>query len=288
MKEKVKCPYGHFYNGTLFDSCPHCADGMPEEKTEHIWGAGSSASAKEEKQAVSKPKSEYTEHIWGGASAKEEKQPTSKHKQGLSIWKKKEKVIAKEMRAAEVKAEKNEMFRCGEEEQAPVRKDYGFEAQAKNIQTPSSAPVQDNRSSLQEGLTQATRPVENLDDGKTVGYFHTSGQEEPPVGYLICTAGDDYGKGFLLKSGNNNVGRASSMDVIIMDAKVSREKQLSVIYEPHKREFFVKPGDGSSLSYYNDELLLGVQKLQGYDVLTIGDTKLMLVPVCSEKFSWDT
>ena len=271
MSEKmtIRCPKGHFYNGNLFDSCPHCADGLAEGPTEHVWGSGVSSTVKEEKHT------------------------TSKQRQGLSIWKKKEKLIEKEqekVQAAKQGEKKTERMNVWEEEPAPQQKEENKPAESGNMgggYVYQQAPVQENRSSLQAGLAQAARPVENLDEGKTVGYFHTNGHEEPPVGYLICTAGDDYGKGFLLKSGNNNVGRSSTMDVIVMDPKVSREKQLSVIYEPLKREFYVKPGDGSALTYCNDELVLGVRKLQSHDVIAVGDTKLMLIPVCSERFSWD-
>ncbi|MCM1026238.1 MAG: hypothetical protein NC432_07365 [Roseburia sp.] len=123
-------------------------------------------------------------------------------------------------------------------------------------------------------------------DGKTVGYFSVGLDTEPPVGYLICTEGEDYGTGFPLKSGINSLGRSSAMDVVVMDVKVSREKQAFVMYEPHKREFFLKPGDGVGLCYLNDELVLEPKKLKAYDLILLGDTKLMLIPVCGEQFSW--
>ncbi len=141
--------------------------------------------------------------------------------------------------------------------------------------------------SLQQEIMQAKEPRQNLDDQKTVGYFSGSQSTEPPVGYLICIAGDDFGKGFSLKSGSNAIGRSQSMDVVISDVKVSREKQAFVIYEPHKRVFYLKPGDSSGLCYYNGDVVFETVKLQAYDKLEIGNTKLMLIPVCSQEFSWD-
>lgn len=124
------------------------------------------------------------------------------------------------------------------------------------------------------------------DEGKTIGYYSAGADSDPPVGYLICIEGEDYGIGFPLKSGSNSLGRSSSMDVVIMDLEVSREKQAYVMYEPHKREFFLKPGDSSGLCYLNGEFVMEPKKLQAYDLIQLGKTKLMLIPVCGEKFSW--
>lgn len=140
--------------------------------------------------------------------------------------------------------------------------------------------------SLRAAFAASARTDEKVDEGKTVGYFST-GRTDPPVGYLICTAGEDYGMGFPLKTGNNSIGRSASMDVVILDEKVSREKQAFVLYEPHNREFYMKPGEGTGLCYLNGELVLGPVKMQAFDMVSLGDTKLMLIPVCCERFSWE-
>lgn len=126
------------------------------------------------------------------------------------------------------------------------------------------------------------------DDDRTVGYFSSSvGRAEPPTGYLVCTAGRDYGRGFPLKAGNNSIGRSAAMDVAVTDERVSRDRQASVVYEPIKREFYIKPGEGTGLCYLNGELVLAPAQMKAYDKLLLGETTLMLVPVCCEKFSWD-
>lgn len=147
-------------------------------------------------------------------------------------------------------------------------------------------PQQSVSPSLREAFAASAQTEEGGDEGKTVGYFSV-GRTEPPVGYLICTAGEDYGVGFLLKSGSNSLGRSASMDVTITDGKVSREKQAFVLYEPMKREFYLKPGEGAGLCYLNGELVLGPVKMKAFDLIGMGDTRLMLVPVCCEKFSWE-
>lgn len=143
-----------------------------------------------------------------------------------------------------------------------------------------------NVNNADRNMAGASQTTIGQREGRTVGYFSVGIDREPPVGYLICIEGEDYGTGFPLKSGNNSLGRSVSMDVVVMDPKVSREKQAYVMYEPHKRDFFLKPGDSGGLCYLNDELVLEPKKLQAYDLILLGDTKLMLIPVCGEKFSW--
>ncbi len=183
------------------------------------------------------------------------------------------------------------------EEYIPAPSENGHRGMANETGNPNVAPEKDNvTQKLGEAPFLRETNVKNesgqpekerkRETGRTIGYFSTSGGTEPPVGYLICVEGDNYGIGFPLKSGNNSLGRASSMDVVIMDAQVSREKQAFVMYEPHRREFFVRPGDGSGLCYLNDELVMEPKKMEAYDRIQLGNTKLMLIPVCGERFSW--
>ena len=142
---------------------------------------------------------------------------------------------------------------------------------------------------LSSAFSKVSEPPKTVpsDDGKTIGFFSTGHATEPPVGYLMCIAGEDFGTGFPLKSGNNTIGRSQSMDVVVMDTKVSREKQAYIMYEPYKREFYIKPGESSGLCYFNEEVVLAPMKMKAYDVIMLGDTKLMLFPICSAQFSWD-
>lgn len=156
----------------------------------------------------------------------------------------------------------------------------------KNPEKESEKEMKKEAGDIGKNSTENLRKAAGQNEGKTIGFFSVGLDKEPPVGYLICIAGEDYGTGFPLKSGNNSIGRSSSMDVVILDAKVSRDKQAYVMYEPYRREFFLKPGESSGLCYLNEEVLLELKRLQAYDEILLGDTKLILIPVCGEKFSW--
>ena len=123
------------------------------------------------------------------------------------------------------------------------------------------------------------------DDTKTVSYY---GKNEPVVGWLVCVSGEHYGEDFKLKCGMNYVGRLPSMDVpLIKDKGVSREKHITIIYDPKGKVFTAYMGESKELVYVNETLLLTPIKLEPYDKISIGKSILILIPLCGEKFIWE-
>lgn len=128
----------------------------------------------------------------------------------------------------------------------------------------------------------------NLDDAKTVSYYSSSLGAEPVVGWLACIEGDHYGESFSLKSGRNFIGRSDSQDVALSgDMSVSREKHAIIIYEPKGKTFIAQAGDSRELFYLNDKVVLSNEILKNYDVLTIGDEKLIFMALCGPEFCWE-
>ena len=126
------------------------------------------------------------------------------------------------------------------------------------------------------------------DENCTVGYYAQVIGVEPVVGWLVCIKGAYRGESFKLKSGRNFIGRAANMDIVLgADQSVSRLRHAAVVYDPKSRAFIVAAGDARELCYLNGEVVISSQKLKAYDVLTLGNTELMLSPLCGEKFSWD-
>lgn len=126
------------------------------------------------------------------------------------------------------------------------------------------------------------------DDSVTQRFYPNDMKTEPVVGWLVCISGENAGEDFALKSGRNFIGRSASMDVVLAgDKSVSREKHAILLYEPRKREFLAQPGDSRELFYVNDEVVLNTEKLKAYDKLLIGNTELLFIPFCGEKFAWE-
>ena len=114
------------------------------------------------------------------------------------------------------------------------------------------------------------------------------GRREPVVGWLVCLEGPDRGKDFRLRIEKNYIGRSQSMDVMIEgDNTVSRERHGLVIFDPKRRAFWVLPGEASGLVYLNGELVNTPMEMQRDDVIELGQTKLVLIPFCGDRYSWD-
>ena len=120
-----------------------------------------------------------------------------------------------------------------------------------------------------------------------VGQNQAAAKNEPVVGWLVCMECPDRGKDYRLHAEKNFVGRATHMDVVIeSDPTVSREKHASVVYDPKKKSFWVLPGEASGLVYLNGEMINTPAAVKADDVIEVGQTKLVLVPFCGDKYNW--
>ena len=141
-----------------------------------------------------------------------------------------------------------------------------------------------------DDLKKEITDVKETEDGSqaTIGYFGAV-STEPVVGWLVAIEGSNFGEDFKLKSGRNFIGRSTGMDVALTgDSSISREKHAIILYEPKGNVFLVQPGDAKELFYLNDKVVLTATEIKAYDVLSLGATKLLFVPCCSNKFNWDS
>lgn len=157
-------------------------------------------------------------------------------------------------------------------------------------------------------------PVETVDedDDHTVGFFdediftggstnadHTAPVNAqakvlvnkvstPCVGWLVAIGGAHIGTDFRLKVGKNFIGRSPQMDVALTEDKsVSRDRQAIVVYEPKEHLYLVQPGEASTLVYKNEQVVLSPEKLEAYDVITVGEVNLLFIPLCNKEFNWN-
>jgi len=120
-----------------------------------------------------------------------------------------------------------------------------------------------------------------------VGVEVSGAKSDPVVGWLVCLAGPDRGCDFRLHAEKNFIGRSPLMDVCVVgDETVSRDRHALVIFDPKKQVFWAVPGDASGLVYVNGDLVNAPTQMQRDDILEVGQTKLVLIPFCGEKYSW--
>lgn len=130
------------------------------------------------------------------------------------------------------------------------------------------------------------------DDQKTVGIFSHSvspdGSTKPVVGWLVGVRGKCIGMSFELHEGKNFIGRGEDMDVVIRgDMAVARNRHACLIHEPRANVFYAQPGESHELFYLNDQVVLNSEILKTHDVITLGETDLMFIPLCGPDFSWE-
>lgn len=146
------------------------------------------------------------------------------------------------------------------------------------------------------GLKKAVQAASASSDGKTTSYFtsKTSPQKqclssgEPVTGWLVAVSGSHKGESFCVYSGNNSIGRSNTNRIVLRkDDSVSRDNHAFVVFEPKKALFYFRPGEASGLSYVNNDIVNSVIPLNIHDIIEIGETKMLFIPLCSEKFSWE-
>lgn len=187
-----------------------------------------------------------------------------------------------------------------------------FEQKVDSRATPGETTVQDSDvktmgffsaqtiNEKQTGLLEQVKAVTDDNDAKTTGFFAVKepavntetcekvSSTQLPVGWLVCIAGKNVGVDYRVFVGKNSIGRSTENAIDLSgETSVSREKHAWVIFEPKKQEFFLKPGDGNSLVYLNDENVFDTVPLHNGDILELGNVKLLFVALCGPNFSWD-
>lgn len=130
--------------------------------------------------------------------------------------------------------------------------------------------------------------VENYDDVTMPTIVSGIAGFTPVVGWLVCTDGSARGTDYRIRAGYNYIGRAEHMDICITgDNRIGRERHAMIAYDQEEKVFFFGPADGKSIVRLNGKMVMVPAEIHPYDTITIGSTKLIFVPLCGERFSWD-
>lgn len=132
------------------------------------------------------------------------------------------------------------------------------------------------------------------DAGKTVPLVFAKGGAEsnnidPVTGWLVCIDGPKKGQDYRLHDGYNTIGRGDSNDVVIKgDEQITREKQAYITYDAQNRAFYFMAGEGRNNLYVNNQLALkgAAIMLVAYDVIRMGNSSLLFIPMCGQQFDW--
>lgn len=126
------------------------------------------------------------------------------------------------------------------------------------------------------------------EDQKTVGDMQQKMGLDPVVGWLVCIDGPEKGKDYRLFGRINSIGRSERMDVCISkDPSISKENHARLGYDPKYNRFRLIPADSQNNIYLNGETVDLPTPIHAFDIIEFGSTKLIFVPLCGDRFSWD-
>lgn len=98
------------------------------------------------------------------------------------------------------------------------------------------------------------------------------------VGMLICTSGGMMGQGFLLKEGENVIGRGANMDVpVVLDETVSRKNHAVIQYHMQEDRFILECEAGRDDIRLNEKPVKPGSRMKNGDRLQLGSCELILV-----------
>lgn len=280
----IRCSNGHWYDSETYDKCPHC--GQPTSVIVTV----SNQDEKAKKKGFSLFKKEKSNKKSVTTTTVDNAEATdSKVKSTASV----------------TNDEVTERFFADIDDDKTMSM---FEANevAKSIPLSSELSVDKSKLSQKNGVSEplsaAVQRASAMDEGKTLSYFNAMttlnasspdamkvhNASDPVVGWLVAVSGVHFGESFQLYVGKNTIGRSSSNKVVLgLDQSISRENHATIIYEPKRKEFYLQSGIADGLIYLNDSFVNGSQLMKSKDILEIGSSKLILIPLCGIDFTWE-
>ena len=163
----------------------------------------------------------------------------------------------------------------------------------------SQSEETDKENNEDSGLSDMIKNISANSEGKTMSYFNITSKDmennkekkgdiDPVVGWLVCIGGNHFGESFCIYSGRNSIGRNRENRIVLMfDNAISRIKHAFIIYDPRKKNYHIQPGDGSGLTYLNGDSVFETVPLSKKDIIEIGESKFIFVPLCGDYIDWE-
>lgn len=312
----VKCTNGHFFDGDSYPNCPHC--GAAADSGEQAAFAEKNKSSKGglfgkllEKSKATHHTEQQPNHIFEVPEAKASDDGTSitgvmeeKKRSQDSLPDKSDKNHTLDFWQASAKDEikmndDSLQHELSTEDDLYQQDDFDGEENGLHSDTESAESVTEKVDLLQASLTDTVKKASANSEGKTMSYFSSmtdntdnssekSVINEPVVGWLVSVSGKHFGESFKIGAGKNSIGRNDDNRIVLsLDNAVSRSKHAIITYEPKKRNFYIQPGDSSGLTYLNDEYITETKQIRRRDIIEIGDSRLIFIPLCGDEFTWE-
>ncbi len=107
-------------------------------------------------------------------------------------------------------------------------------------------------------------------------------------GWLVCLEGSKRGTDFKIHAEKNSIGRGPENDVNLdFDSSISKGVNAIITYDNRNNKFYLYQSVSKNNIYFNNQLLLNPVELKDYDVLEIGETKMIFRSLCNDGFKWE-
>jgi hypothetical protein len=113
--------------------------------------------------------------------------------------------------------------------------------------------------------------------------------QDPVVGWLVIVGGPGLGAYRPIYEGNNTIGRAATQRIPLDfgDEAISSEEQAYIRYDGGERGFLFVPNLAkTNVVAVNEKRPTSAVQLQSMDLITMGRTQLVFVPLCGPDFDW--
>lgn len=106
-------------------------------------------------------------------------------------------------------------------------------------------------------------------------------------GWLVCLEGAMRGEDFKIRGEKNTIGRGEGNDIVLdFDTTISKGVNANISYDVRNNKFFIFLGESKNNIYVNDQMLITPIELKDYDIIEIGNTKMIFRSLCNETFNW--
>lgn len=143
---------------------------------------------------------------------------------------------------------------------------------------------------VNQSFIDHTRPLMESQAGdseRTVAVIKKDLGIDPVVGWLVCIEGKEKGRDYRIHADNNYIGRGEKMDICIRgDDTISRENHAVISFDVRNSTYYFSPGEGRSIVHVNDKSVFNTIELSAYDIIELGNTKFVFIPLCGESFKW--
>jgi hypothetical protein len=116
----------------------------------------------------------------------------------------------------------------------------------------------------------------------------SSSQISCPVGWIVVIRGPGKGAHFALFNGVSQIGRGEDQAIKLDfgDGSISRTNHAAIAYDDETNGFFLGHGGKTNIVRLNDRPVISTETLTSQDLIRIGETTLLFVALCNEKFRW--